>query len=736
MTGATTAIASTKRIVTMLLLIFSPMLLGGIFAQQTYSDTLRFELSKAKTLYEKVNIELQLAYVYSDVDADSLKHYANRVIEHSKQLKNDTLLCHGYLKYAMLFEKFPKTRIIDSTWYYIDKAYDIAKRAGCIREMGSCFELKGMVKSNTADKKGAINDLLEARKLYFQSGDTTESYLVAFSIAQTYEMAGIYDKALALYDSIGDIKALHKLNFYVTFLEIVGSSHQKVGQFDKSLKYYQKAYSYLQEAGDNCEKQRILMKLASAHHYLGNKDSANLYFDKTISYSDSCRVDNRQGNDCVRLADICFDNQKYTEAESYYLQSLDIVRQNGWSDSEMYTLQRLSNFYQHTKNYAKALDYFQQFAHLKDSLKIEPLGPMLEKALSDQELTSKTAELTRLKQQQAGMLQRTHLVMGYAIVIALLFVLIWIFQAGQLFNFAKNKLIDKQSIPAQSLWKQMPPFVVPNRMNSLWLGLLYTLCNVGCFYLFFREQSGALSMMVLSVFSLMMFVGFDRLMVYNQGKRCGLTFRHEFICLLLGVVPFALMLSGACVLLNVVDAAVEPFLYLALMALANYYFIIILRTLLLYRLRMDALSDHLMEEFNKKLGARQATLPTHRKQEHQPKPRQISIDSNGDKMAIDVDSLLFVKSFNVYQELICVQNHKQVKLLIRNTMANIEKQLSGDDQFLRCHRSYLVNTQKIKSVEGNTRQYYFVLEGTDEKIPISRSSADQMLEKFVDLMAY
>ena len=112
----------------------------------------------------------------------------------------------------------------------------------------------------------------------------------------------------------------------------------------------------------------------------------------------------------------------------------------------------------------------------------------------------------------------------------------------------------------------------------------------------------------------------------------------------------------------------------------------------------------------------------------------INGDINGDKMDIDVDSLLYVKSFNVYQELICVQNEKQVKLLIRNTMANIEKQLSGDDQFLRCHRSYLVNTQKIKSVEGNTRQYYFVLEGPDEKIPISRTSADQMLEKFVGLL--
>ncbi len=106
----------------MLLLFFLLLLSGGVSAQLAYSDTLRFELSKAKNMYEKVNIELQLAYIYSDVDADSLKHYANRVIEHSKQLKNDTLLCHGYLKYAMLFEKFPKTRIIDSTWYYIDKA--------------------------------------------------------------------------------------------------------------------------------------------------------------------------------------------------------------------------------------------------------------------------------------------------------------------------------------------------------------------------------------------------------------------------------------------------------------------------------------------------------------------------------------------------------------------------------------------------------------------------------------
>jgi DNA-binding LytR/AlgR family response regulator len=39
---------------------------------------------------------------------------------------------------------------------------------------------------------------------------------------------------------------------------------------------------------------------------------------------------------------------------------------------------------------------------------------------------------------------------------------------------------------------------------------------------------------------------------------------------------------------------------------------------------------------------------------------------------------------------------------------------------MRCHRSFIVNKQKIMSVEGNSSGYNIVLNGYSHKIPLSK----------------
>jgi DNA-binding LytR/AlgR family response regulator len=113
----------------------------------------------------------------------------------------------------------------------------------------------------------------------------------------------------------------------------------------------------------------------------------------------------------------------------------------------------------------------------------------------------------------------------------------------------------------------------------------------------------------------------------------------------------------------------------------------------------------------------------------------ILIENAGEKIEVDINSLLYIVSDNVYQELICMEDQKITKKLVRTTMGNIEKSLNDYNYFLRCHRSYIVNTNRVTSIIGNSRQYYFVLEKSTEKIPISRSTANDVLEEFAYLLS-
>jgi hypothetical protein len=68
---------------------------GNLFAEQAIFDSLRIQLKKAKNSAEQLEIELNLAYNYLFINADSLRHYANLVIQKSKQTRNYKMLYEG-----------------------------------------------------------------------------------------------------------------------------------------------------------------------------------------------------------------------------------------------------------------------------------------------------------------------------------------------------------------------------------------------------------------------------------------------------------------------------------------------------------------------------------------------------------------------------------------------------------------------------------------------------------------
>jgi DNA-binding LytR/AlgR family response regulator len=62
------------------------------------------------------------------------------------------------------------------------------------------------------------------------------------------------------------------------------------------------------------------------------------------------------------------------------------------------------------------------------------------------------------------------------------------------------------------------------------------------------------------------------------------------------------------------------------------------------------------------------------------------------------------------------------KEIIRNSINNIEQQLSGIPYFLRIHRAFIVNLKKVRSKQGNTLGYLIKLAGPEFKIPVSRKN--------------
>lgn len=73
------------------------------------------------------------------------------------------------------------------------------------------------------------------------------------------------------------------------------------------------------------------------------------------------------------------------------------------------------------------------------------------------------------------------------------------------------------------------------------------------------------------------------------------------------------------------------------------------------------------------------------------------------------------------------------KEIIRNSISNIEKQLSEIEFMMRVHRAYIVNLKRVKEKKGNVLGFRLKLEGADTEIPVSRNKAAQFKEAFARL---
>ena len=114
----------------------------------------------------------------------------------------------------------------------------------------------------------------------------------------------------------------------------------------------------------------------------------------------------------------------------------------------------------------------------------------------------------------------------------------------------------------------------------------------------------------------------------------------------------------------------------------------------------------------------------------------ITEESNLEEQIIEEQELILIKKdFLIYpKQLICIQandNYVNVffinqdgqikKELIRATLSKLEQNFSDYEQIVRCHRSFIINLNKIEKVIGKVQNYSFFISNLDFNIPVSRN---------------
>lgn len=86
------------------------------------------------------------------------------------------------------------------------------------------------------------------------------------------------------------------------------------------------------------------------------------------------------------------------------------------------------------------------------------------------------------------------------------------------------------------------------------------------------------------------------------------------------------------------------------------------------------------------------------------------------------DELIYAESDGNYV-VFFLEIEKQVrKEIIRNSINNIEEQLSGIPFVMRTHRAFIVNIKRVCLRQGTTLGYTLKLSGTESRVPVSRNN--------------
>jgi DNA-binding LytR/AlgR family response regulator len=75
----------------------------------------------------------------------------------------------------------------------------------------------------------------------------------------------------------------------------------------------------------------------------------------------------------------------------------------------------------------------------------------------------------------------------------------------------------------------------------------------------------------------------------------------------------------------------------------------------------------------------------------------IFVKADGKLIKINIADICYVEGLKDY----VIIHTQSGKVVTHNTMKNIEALLLGDDNFIRIHRSYIINLRFVKEIEGN-----------------------------------
>jgi len=95
--------------------------------------------------------------------------------------------------------------------------------------------------------------------------------------------------------------------------------------------------------------------------------------------------------------------------------------------------------------------------------------------------------------------------------------------------------------------------------------------------------------------------------------------------------------------------------------------------------------------------------------------------STKESITVKPENIVYIEATGNYVNVHYKHDDTHTYKLLRSTIKQAEESLQNQPEFVRCHRAFIVNADKIYHVTGNAQGYKLSLYDTMEEIPVSRT---------------
>lgn len=289
----------------------------------------------------------------------------------------------------------------------------------------------------------ALENFYTALRLSERAGDAGHNATLKNNIAAVYYKTDDLRKALEYFTQSLELERELSNQLGVSkSLNNIAIIYNELGEYEHSLTYYEDALAIRQSLNDRRGIATIYNNMGLVYVKLAEHDRAISYYQKSLEISRDFEDYRSVANTLGNISRAYLLSGRYTQAIAFAEQGLEYSQKSGSRLQDKDNYQTLYTIYKELNHHEKALEYFEKYEWIKDSLNSTNVASQLDEIKLKYETERKESENMLLKSEREAQeaVIRTQKIFVIAAMVVLLLV------SALAYALYKNAIIRRHSI--------------------------------------------------------------------------------------------------------------------------------------------------------------------------------------------------------------------------------------------------------------------------------------------------